>query len=495
MSSNNASHADSPKKLGGSKSRILVIDDEVMVHQVIEAVLESEAYTIITAISSKDGMRLANSELPDVILLDVMLPSIDGYEVCKQLRQSPATCRIPIVMISALSDRASRILGLQAGADDFLTKPIDSIELRIRVKNLVQLNRFRLLHEQDDLISCMLEEFPDGMVICAPNGFMVYANPTARKWLSLAPDKEISGLSLPELRNSRFKCKASPKDRLNEFFCTLEKWYQPENAQHPEQILNVRWSPRSLQGKDVIFGFIYDSTEHHSLNRMSLIFQNLASHKLRTPLNALSGALEILSIEQPDLDKNEWFRVASQSTSNLIDLSDSLLRHVNPNLRQNFSGSFPVGSFAALIERLAHQLAMTKNPITVIHFRDDRLALPVNEAGLEVVFLSFLSNSVRFHPETNPQVEVHLGCSRNQRIEIKMMDDGIRLSNRQLELLGTPFYQAEKHFTGNISGWGLNLALAIEIIESLDGTLSFYNRDDTPGFVICVDLPALETNQ
>ena len=130
MNLNNVSQVDSPEKLGGSKSRILVIDDEVVVHQVIEAVLAFEPYTIIKALSSKDGMLLANSELPDVILLDVMLPSIDGYEVCKQLRQSPATCRIPIIMISALSDRASRILGLQAGADDFLTKPIDSIELR-----------------------------------------------------------------------------------------------------------------------------------------------------------------------------------------------------------------------------------------------------------------------------------------------------------------------------------------------------------------------------
>ena len=341
----------------------------------------------------------------------------------------------------------------------------------------------------------MLEEFPEGMIICDPNGFMVYANPTARKWLSLAPDKEISGLSLPELRNSRFKCKASPKDRLNEFFCTLEKWSLPENAQHPEQILNVRWSPRSLQGKDVIFGFIYDSTEHQSLSRMSLIFQNLASHKLRTPLNALSGALQILSLEQPDLEQNEWFKVASQSTSNLINLSDSLLSFVNPNLHHNFTGSFQVASFASLIDRLARQLALKKKPITVIHFSHDGLALPINEAGLEVVFLSFLSNSLRFHPESNPQVEVHLGRFRNQRIEIKMMDDGIRLSNTQLELLGTPFYQAEKHFTGNISGWGLNLALAIEIIESFDGTLSFYNRDDTPGLLICVDLPAHESNQ
>jgi len=122
-------------------ARILIVDDVVANTRLLEAKLTAEYYQVATAQDGFEALRLADQWQPDLVLLDVMMPGMDGYEACRKLKENPATLHIPVVMVTALGEPMERLRGLQCGADDFLTKPVEYDTLLARVRSLVRLKR------------------------------------------------------------------------------------------------------------------------------------------------------------------------------------------------------------------------------------------------------------------------------------------------------------------------------------------------------------------
>jgi two-component system cell cycle response regulator len=120
-------------------ARVLVVDDLLVNVRLLEAKLAAEYFDVVTAMNGVDALEAVNREKPDIVLLDVMMPGLDGIEVCRRIKANPATQHIPVIMVTALDQPEDRVRGLEAGADDFLTKPVNDVALFCRVKSLVRL--------------------------------------------------------------------------------------------------------------------------------------------------------------------------------------------------------------------------------------------------------------------------------------------------------------------------------------------------------------------
>lgn len=120
------------------KQKILVVDDEPDALELIEFNLKQAGYDVVTAADGAAALKKARAAQPDLVILDIMLPEIDGFEVCKLLRRDPATAAIPILMLTARAAEIDRVLGLELGGDDYVTKPFSPRELVLRVKKILE---------------------------------------------------------------------------------------------------------------------------------------------------------------------------------------------------------------------------------------------------------------------------------------------------------------------------------------------------------------------
>jgi cyclic di-GMP phosphodiesterase len=122
--------------------RVLVVDDTAANLRLISTLLQKDGYTVVTASNGADAIGLLRPTPPDLVLLDVRMPGLDGFTTCRTIKNDPATRLIPVVLVTALQDTDDRIRGIEAGADDFLTKPFNVHELRARIRSLVRLKRY-----------------------------------------------------------------------------------------------------------------------------------------------------------------------------------------------------------------------------------------------------------------------------------------------------------------------------------------------------------------
>jgi signal transduction histidine kinase/DNA-binding response OmpR family regulator len=121
---------------------VLIVDDERANRELLKVMLAPEGFLLLTAASGEEALAIVAHQPPDLILLDVMMPGMDGYEVAGKIKGDPATNSVPVIMVTAMDDHKARMLGLSAGVEDFLTKPVDRAELKVRVKNLLRLKMY-----------------------------------------------------------------------------------------------------------------------------------------------------------------------------------------------------------------------------------------------------------------------------------------------------------------------------------------------------------------
>jgi two-component system cell cycle response regulator len=154
-------------------ARVLVVDDIPSNIKLLEARLAAEYFEVDSAPNGVDALTKIGAHEPDIVLLDVMMPGMDGFEVCRRIKSNPKTAHIPVVMVTALDQTSDRVAGLDAGADDFLTKPVDDAALFARVRSLVRLKMMT-----DELR--LREATGNGMGLIDPAATLWEAAPTGK---------------------------------------------------------------------------------------------------------------------------------------------------------------------------------------------------------------------------------------------------------------------------------------------------------------------------
>jgi PAS domain S-box-containing protein len=178
---------------------ILVVDDIEANRETLRELLEDEDYCLVEAPDGPTALKLAAEVPPDLVLLDVMMPGMNGYEVCRRMRADARLAEVPIIMVTALDDQVSRIAGIEAGADDFVTKPFNRAELRARARTVTRLNRYRRLLETQVALRSSEERFrilfelgPVAIYSCDATGLIREFNQRAVELWMVRPS-EING--------------------------------------------------------------------------------------------------------------------------------------------------------------------------------------------------------------------------------------------------------------------------------------------------------------
>ncbi len=175
-------------------STVLIIDDEPIAREGLEALLASEGYRLEFATNGLEGLTKVAEQLPDVILLDIMMPDMDGYEVCLRLKANPQARHVPIIILTALSDKESLVRGLDAGADEFLSKPVTGLELRARVRSMLRIKKQhdeldRLLHMREQLVNMVVHDMRTPLQVIMSYGDLLLSEAALeaeqREWVEL----------------------------------------------------------------------------------------------------------------------------------------------------------------------------------------------------------------------------------------------------------------------------------------------------------------------
>jgi len=182
-----------------SAGTVLVVDDEVRNRKLLRDLLVFHGYTVCEAENGQQALQVVETTPLDVVLLDVMMPGLDGFEVCRQIKADPATSQLPVLLVTALSERSDRLRGIEAGADDFLSKPIDLEEINLRVRNAVSTRRLRRelaheegLHASEARFRSLIENSGDMLFLLDPDSTIRYVSSSVRRTTGFLAEQLIS---------------------------------------------------------------------------------------------------------------------------------------------------------------------------------------------------------------------------------------------------------------------------------------------------------------
>ncbi len=483
-------------------STILIVDDQPGGREVLRGLLTGPGYTLAFAASGPEALTQAAVILPDVILLDVMMPDMDGFEVCRRLRADPHLAQMPVIMVTALDDQDSLLQGLEAGADDFIAKPFHHTELKARVRTITRLNRYRRLLAEQAKFAWVVNQADDGYLLVDETDHIRYANARARLYLDLptgaaeplaATFLEITGPHYQRKPEAAWLNWPDPAD-------SPRYLVRPESSTAKSFWLQVDSPtlPANPEGDRMIR--LRDVTAQITQWNDTWEFESLVSHKLRTPLSGVVTGLELLMEDYRitaalDADQAQLLKLIFNSAQRLKkDILDILEYHDTPTSGWSSAG-FKLADLDRLISLISADLELTT--VTLAN-RSESLEGQVafSPQIVELILREILENAKKFHPTHAPAIEIVVSTLPGEagRVSLQIKDDGVTLSPEQLARVWTPYYQVDKHFTGEIAGMGLGLARVAALVWSVGGACRAYNREPGPGLIVELVLPLIELN-
>ena len=479
---------------------ILIADDDPLGQETLAALLSPAGYQLRFASSGAEALRLARASPPDLILLDVMMPGMDGFAVCTQLRATPALAEVPVIMLTALDDRQSRLKGIEAGADDFVSKPYDRVELRARVRTITRLNRYRRLLSARATFEWVVEHAADGYLVVAQTGTISYANPRARLYLGAPEAGELATQFLDLVaRQYRLEPASSWAEWVGQ--CADARGaprmlVRPATASAEIFLLQVTLVALEADGEPRCLVRLQDVTAAVVNQHTVWSFQALVRHKFSTALAQLVGGLRLidgLALTPSEGTLAEILAIVLHGATSLqSDISDIFQYIDAPDFLRSEHGRCAVADLPAIIADINADLA-----IATIQVQDsplwalDECDLAISRHGLQLIIGELFENARKFHPQQNPVIDIS-AASIDSLLELHVRDDGLSLAPDQLAQVWLPYYQSERFFTGQVPGMGLGLPMVASLLWRIGGSCRISNRVPGPGVDIEICIPFAE---
>lgn len=489
----------------GSSNTILIVDDNLGARRSIEALLAHEPYRILLAETGVEAIAMARKHAPDLILLDVMMPEMSGFEVCQRIREDRNLSEIPIILITALDDDESMIQGIDAGADDFLPKPISRIELRSRVRGILRLNRFRKLCDERQKFEFVVTQSQFGYIVLDGDFRISFANPSARKFLNLKDTSPEGPRSFFDIAKDRYSFQ--PKN-------VPEIVSDPANPRRRDPFILVqsrsaaqgaKWIRASIQelghdSRDQLLIKLEDITENIVSFQEKHTFSRMISHKLLTPLNALKAADQIMG----DLDLGPE---AKASVDQVLELQKRGIDRLEYDIQsilsflESTSSTSTVASSTTVAETLSRLMQVAKNSDIHCHAEcsgevDERARIGISIHSFEACVREFIENTIKFKSKASPRIECRITSTGDPaHLSYLFSNNSNPFTEEELSNAWKPYWQADRYFTGEIQGMGLGLSLIATHVWTAGGACAIANRENEDGVQLALSFPLIAREQ
>ncbi|HID99692.1 MAG TPA: response regulator [Thiotrichaceae bacterium] len=474
-------------------STILIVDDEEIGREMLTALLTGQGYQLAFASNGYEALTQAKQLMPDVILLDVMMPEMDGFEVCRSLRSDPALARVPVIMLTALDDRDSRIQGIEAGADDFISKPFDSFELRARLQTITHLNRYRHLLTEQAKFEWVVEQANEGFLILNEHDHILYANSQARLLLNLTTaQEEMIKESFLEQAAKQYHCEPETvwKRWLKQADFLLPHYLvRPETATAQAFWLQADVMEMSSGSDEKYLVRLRDVTDSILAERRRWSFQQQISHKLKTPLFPLTEGLGYLKDNLSgfsEVETKDFLEMAYAGATRLQAELEGILDYLNVSNTAAYAewNVCHIADIVLTITAVQEMLELESVQVSQNNIEEpENTYVSLSRRAIELILTELFSNAKKFHPQNSPRIDIHITADSNA-IRLQVCDNGLTLSPEQLNQIWIPYYQAEKSFTGEAPGMGLGLSMVASLIWDAGGRCHVYNSEEKKGIVI-----------
>jgi signal transduction histidine kinase/HPt (histidine-containing phosphotransfer) domain-containing protein len=484
-------------------SAILIVDDEPDNFDVIEALLADREYQLHYASNGQEAIASLALFEPDLILLDVMMPVMDGIEVCQNIRALPAWKSIPIIMVTALTSKEDLAKCLAAGANDFITKPINSLEFRARLQSMLRIKRQHdQLERANALVYAQLEASLEGVIAADEQGRLVgYNQKLCQMWGSnaIATDSYGSGLVLfPLLKEANFS---------EELIGILENTYDsPEQIDHGEVIVNI------ASGK--FFGFVWrfrDITERKQYEknlqdakelaevalRIKADFLAMMSHEIRTPINGVLGMTQLLATTSLSTEQQKFVQSIQTSGEILLSVINDILDFSKLESGKFELENLPVDLHRIVDDTLALFSIQAEAKGIKIASQIDQEISPYflgDTIRIRQILLNLINNAIKFTQVGEIVLSVSARTENGLELIFAVQDTGIGLTPEQLQKLFQPFTQASIETARKYGGTGLGLSICQKLIQMMGGQI-WAESSPGEGSIFSFILPVLATDE
>jgi two-component system sensor kinase FixL len=483
------------------KNDIIIVDDEIPNLQLLSQLLSDAGYQVRWAREPKLALESAKAQPPSMILLDVRMPEMDGFEVCRRLKQDDRTRDIPIIFISALHDVQDRVRGFEAGGVDFISKPFQALEVLARVKTHMDHRRMQLnleeivaertaeLSESEAKYRDLVENSLVGVFTTTPDGRFTFVNEAIVRMYDFDNAEQM----LIKGSLSRWQ---DPKQR-EQMLAELEQHgrtsnFEAETITHTGRRIHVIFSAK-LQA-DTISGMVMDITERkqaeeqmnqlrseliHTTRRETMgELSSAIAHELNQPLAAImsntQAAQRFLDKNPPMLDK---VKLALSSIVRNDRRASEIIRKLRNLLKEDISEFTEINANELLEEvvALSHSSFIIKNVSIKRHLGENMPLVSGDRVQLQQVLINLILNALDSYEDTTKdkrQIVITTRVENDKGVCLSVKDFGCGIEESVLNKLFDPFVTTKKE------GMGMGLAINKTIIDAHRGHIWAENNPD-----------------